>query len=85
MADRKPTDYRPEILAAMQGYEKYSPRVVGGEPHVFEDIVPARLDSPFWRAEMAALAAKSAQENEELGPNDPRITDPLDRARYPGS
>ena len=75
-------NFEQEILDALRGVEETSPRVLGGYPHKFD---PAGEDDPLMRALSAAIALKSGQENEQLPDNAPRVTDPLDRANYPGS
>jgi hypothetical protein len=90
MADRKPTNYEAEILAAMAqaryNMENYGHKVPGGSKY---ESPAAQGSTPeeerYLRARAALAAQQSAQENETVPEGGMRYTDPLDRSYYPGS
>jgi hypothetical protein len=78
------SNYNDEILAAMNLLQRYGAPVLGGSPS--EGFTTKNLEEdPLVRALQAATAQLSAQENEQLPEDAPRITQPLDRAAYRGS
>ena len=77
-------DYRKEILDAMQ--ELQGSAVASPQPFLGSFPATAGNDTdPLMRALQAAVAIQSANENETVPQGDPRLTNPLERAIYPGS
>jgi hypothetical protein len=80
-----PSPAEAQILAALASIERYSPKLVGGTEYPTMGLVGRTPEEAAWaRAMGAATALRAAQENQRLPPDAPRVTDPLDRARYMG-
>jgi hypothetical protein len=87
MANQR-SNYEEEILRAMlaRTHAEYQNPIPGGYPSEFINAQATDPANERILRRLGALDAElSAKENMTIPADKPRVTDPLDRARYPGS